>query len=197
MYWNGVRVRVRVFKAIFNNISVISWQSVLLVEETRENHRPVTCLIKGGNLSFNSTFLLQKRWPYKRGTTVILNHRHPSLYTTPCWHPNKVPYRIDGHSERGLFYINIEELWLFKVIGLILLNLQRFQTRGSLRHRKGICTLLRHKLKNCLLLLPEQKSGMIIFSYLTDFSYFPLQNKFRMLQDMIWTSQKWRFWKGV
>jgi hypothetical protein len=30
--------------ATFNNISVISWQSVLLVEETgglRENHRPV------------------------------------------------------------------------------------------------------------------------------------------------------------
>ena len=37
-------VRVRVFNATFNNISVISWQSVLLVEETkvpRENHRTV------------------------------------------------------------------------------------------------------------------------------------------------------------
>ena len=34
-----------VFYATFNNISVIAWQSVLLVEETgvpRENHRPVT-----------------------------------------------------------------------------------------------------------------------------------------------------------
>jgi hypothetical protein len=34
-------VRVRVFNASFNYISVISWQSVLLVEETRvprENH---------------------------------------------------------------------------------------------------------------------------------------------------------------
>jgi hypothetical protein len=34
-----------VFNATFNNISVISWESVLLVEETgvpRENHRPVT-----------------------------------------------------------------------------------------------------------------------------------------------------------
>ena len=33
-----------VFNATFNNISVISWGSVLLVEETRvpvENHRPV------------------------------------------------------------------------------------------------------------------------------------------------------------
>jgi len=37
------RVRVMGFNATFNNISVISWQSVLLVEETggqRENHRP-------------------------------------------------------------------------------------------------------------------------------------------------------------
>ena len=31
-------VRVIVFNATFNNISVLSWQSVLLVEETRENH---------------------------------------------------------------------------------------------------------------------------------------------------------------
>jgi hypothetical protein len=36
-----VRVRVMVFNATFNNISVISWRSVLLVEETGENHPPV------------------------------------------------------------------------------------------------------------------------------------------------------------
>ena len=29
-----------VFSAIFKNISVISWRSVLLVEEDEENHRP-------------------------------------------------------------------------------------------------------------------------------------------------------------
>ena len=37
------RVRVMVFNTTFNNISVISWRSVLLVEETgvpEENHRP-------------------------------------------------------------------------------------------------------------------------------------------------------------
>jgi hypothetical protein len=36
--------RVMVFNATFNNISVISWERVLLVEETclpGENHRPV------------------------------------------------------------------------------------------------------------------------------------------------------------
>jgi hypothetical protein len=37
-------VRVMVFNATFNNISIISWQSVFLVEETGvpgENHRLV------------------------------------------------------------------------------------------------------------------------------------------------------------
>jgi hypothetical protein len=41
---NIMRVRVMVFNTTFNNISVISWWSVLLVEETgvfRENHRTV------------------------------------------------------------------------------------------------------------------------------------------------------------
>ena len=39
-----LRLRFMVFNATFNNISVISWQSVLLVEETGvpgENHQPV------------------------------------------------------------------------------------------------------------------------------------------------------------
>jgi len=39
----GLMVRVMVFNAIFNNISVILWRSVLLVEETGmpgEKHRP-------------------------------------------------------------------------------------------------------------------------------------------------------------
>ena len=39
----GFRLRFMVFNTTFNHISVISWRSVLLVEETgvpRENHRP-------------------------------------------------------------------------------------------------------------------------------------------------------------
>ena len=39
----GYGVRAMVFNATFNNISVISWRSVLMVEETEvagENHRP-------------------------------------------------------------------------------------------------------------------------------------------------------------
>jgi len=45
MLLNGWLVWLMVFNATFNNISFISWQSVLLVEETavhRENHRPIT-----------------------------------------------------------------------------------------------------------------------------------------------------------
>jgi len=34
-------VCLMVFNATFNNISVISWLSVLLMEGTGENHRPV------------------------------------------------------------------------------------------------------------------------------------------------------------
>ena len=34
----GMGVRVMVFNAIFNNTTVKSWRSVLLVEETGENH---------------------------------------------------------------------------------------------------------------------------------------------------------------
>ena len=34
-------VRIMVFNVTFSNISAISWQSVLLVEETGENHRHV------------------------------------------------------------------------------------------------------------------------------------------------------------
>ena len=38
-------LEVMVFNATCNNISVISWQSVLLVEETCENHRPVASTV--------------------------------------------------------------------------------------------------------------------------------------------------------
>ena len=48
---------VMVFNATFNNISAISWWSVLLVEKTvvpGENHRPAKY-----NMEFRSCFLIQ------------------------------------------------------------------------------------------------------------------------------------------
>ena len=47
-----VRLSVMVFNVTFNNISVISWRSVLLVEETRvflENYRPIASNCKNLN----------------------------------------------------------------------------------------------------------------------------------------------------
>ena len=43
LFFSGVRVKVMVFNATVNNISVVSWLSVLFVEETgvlEGNHRP-------------------------------------------------------------------------------------------------------------------------------------------------------------
>ena len=39
---NYINCRVMVFNATFNNISVILWWSVLLMEKSGENHRPVS-----------------------------------------------------------------------------------------------------------------------------------------------------------
>jgi hypothetical protein len=52
-YLYRASVRDVVFNATFNNIAVISWRSVLLVEEIgvpEENHRPVAMLIASVNL---------------------------------------------------------------------------------------------------------------------------------------------------
>jgi len=62
-----------VFKATFNNILVISWQSVLLVEETGgpgENHRPVAS--HGKTLSHNVVHLTL----IEIGTHNISDDRH-------------------------------------------------------------------------------------------------------------------------
>jgi hypothetical protein len=70
-------VRVMVFNVTFNNISVMSWKSVLLVEEARvhrENHWPVTSHWQ--TLSYNVVFeytLLHQSNNFKV-YTVILNY---------------------------------------------------------------------------------------------------------------------------
>ena len=45
IFLDNLRVRIMMFNATFTNISVISWRSVILLEETGvlwENHRPAT-----------------------------------------------------------------------------------------------------------------------------------------------------------
>jgi hypothetical protein len=41
MVYNQHSVGRMVFNATFNNISVISWRSVLVVEETGKHHKPI------------------------------------------------------------------------------------------------------------------------------------------------------------
>ena len=55
-----VFVCLMVFNATFNNISVILWRSVLLVEETGENHRPVAS--NWQTLSHNVVHLARPRF---------------------------------------------------------------------------------------------------------------------------------------
>jgi hypothetical protein len=51
------RLRVMVFNATFNNISVVSWRSVFLVEERSTRRKPPTCI---WNMKF-SLYFFHKR----------------------------------------------------------------------------------------------------------------------------------------
>jgi hypothetical protein len=52
IYVKWVRVKVMVFNATFNNISVISWRSVLVVEET-EVPGESNCILYLYNLQYS------------------------------------------------------------------------------------------------------------------------------------------------
>ena len=53
------------------------------------------------------------------------------------------------------------------------------------------------KTRNSFKLFTVNITGMIYFSYLTDFSYFPMEIVFRKLLDTVRTGQNWPVWKGV
>ena len=70
LVWFGFMV----FNATFNNISVISWQSVLLVEETGlpgENHWPVACHWQ--TLSHNAVHLTLIEIRTHNATSVVIS----------------------------------------------------------------------------------------------------------------------------
>ena len=65
--------RVMVFSATFNNISVISWRSVLLVKETkvhRENHRSAAS--DWQNLSHNVVWRTPRLSGFERTMPVVI-----------------------------------------------------------------------------------------------------------------------------
>jgi hypothetical protein len=63
-----------VFNTTFNNISIISWQSVLLMEETGvlgENHRPVASHRQTLSLSFHKDSFINKKFIKKKFNQVL------------------------------------------------------------------------------------------------------------------------------
>jgi hypothetical protein len=127
-------VRVMVFNATFNNISAISWRSVLLVEETgvpRENHRPVTNHWQ--TLSHNVVFFIKIRaerafW-YSFSVSIlrimsnfIMGHRgHDRMvvgftitYAISAYHHKccDFEYQIQCYTKRWWFSItNVSIFW--------------------------------------------------------------------------------------
>ena len=79
-----------VFNATFKNISVILWQSALLVEETGENHRPVTSYWQ--TLSHNVVHLTQL--PYDCGHNGLINRW--CLQIIECKDSNYTLYKNPG-----------------------------------------------------------------------------------------------------
>jgi hypothetical protein len=82
-------VWVMVFNATFNNISVISWRSVLLVEETGvsgENHRPATSYwqILSHNVISSTPYMRQVR-QIKAYPTVSINRVTDMVNKCKIW----------------------------------------------------------------------------------------------------------------
>ena len=75
LFVEGLGIRVMVFNATFNNITVISWWSVLLVEELgvrRENHRPATSHQQ--ILSHNFALSTPRMSGFKHTTSVVIRN---------------------------------------------------------------------------------------------------------------------------
>ena len=71
-----LEVRIMVFSVTFNNISVISRRSVLLVEETRENHRPVANHCQSWNyVNYCFIFIRQNFFPGSFSSRISFNSR--------------------------------------------------------------------------------------------------------------------------
>jgi hypothetical protein len=84
---NGNRVRVMVFNATFNNILVISWWSVLLVEETSEGFELITFVVIGtdciGSCKSNHHTIMTTTAPVAVSNDCI--GRCKSIWSQPGW----------------------------------------------------------------------------------------------------------------
>ena len=105
-----------VFNATFDNISVISWQSVLLVEETGvpgENHRPVT--------SYWETYRYTFPWIGFELTTLV-------VIGTDCTGSCKSNYHTittmnnENLTNNKSFCWNLFQPWYSRKLGHLVLN---------------------------------------------------------------------------
>ena len=112
-----------VFNATFNDISVISWRSVLLVEETEvpgENHRPVAshCQILSHNVVNVHLALIEIRthirsrpqWPLKTDVSPVDSYISAQEKNIYCY---LFIIHIDGYPQTNL-YMFIIYLTAFK-----------------------------------------------------------------------------------
>ena len=73
---NMVWFRFIVFNATFNNISVISWRSVLLVEDTGEIHRPAAYHWRTLSCNVISSTLRHEQGLVMIGTDCICSYKY-------------------------------------------------------------------------------------------------------------------------
>ena len=72
-----------VFNATFNNISAISWRSVLLVEETGKNHRPVEVTDKLYHITLYHRVHLA--WTgFELTTLIVIDSCKSNYHTITC-----------------------------------------------------------------------------------------------------------------
>jgi hypothetical protein len=102
-----------VFNATFNNISIISWRSVLLVEKTGENHQPVA----NHWLTLSLNVVSSRPWLCRMlvviGTDCICSFNPTTIRSRLWWH--------------RLFYI-INQRFEQKIT----CNIQYLESKGSL-----------------------------------------------------------------
>ena len=99
-----IRVILMVFNATFNNISAISWWSILLVEETGvpgENHRPAAS--NWQTLSHNVVFEYISTWPgFELITLVVLAFEPPDPWFSNIVKINKRHKHEDIRSSQSI-----------------------------------------------------------------------------------------------
>jgi hypothetical protein len=111
-----------VFNATFNNISAISWRSVLLVEETGENHRPVASHWQ--TLSHNVAHFAWSR--FELTTSVVIGTDCIGSCKSNYHTTTQSEHRTPGYRNRIEFFRNGRQM-----IGWDISNI-KFTTNGDL-----------------------------------------------------------------